>query len=94
MKFNIFRRVLLFLIIIGLIILLHIGIPALNEKKAINIKKSIEIENMKEELKEKEEEEKKLEKVESQDISSDDYEKLAREELGLIRKDEIVIKPK
>lgn len=47
-----------------------------------------------EELESENEREKLLESSKSQIITDEDYESLAREELGLIRKDEIVIKPR
>ena len=47
-----------------------------------------------EELESENEREKLLESSKSQVITDEDYESLAREELGLIRKDEIVIKPR
>lgn len=47
-----------------------------------------------EELESENEREKLLESLKSQIITDEDYESLAREELGLIRKDEIVIKPR
>ena len=49
---------------------------------------------LEEELESENEREKMLESSKSQVITDEDYESLAREELGLIRKDEIVIKPR
>ena len=52
------------------------------------------IATLEEELESESEREKMLESSKSQIITDEDYESLAREELGLIRKDEIVIKPR
>lgn len=52
------------------------------------------IATLEEELESESEREKMLESSKNQVITDEDYESLAREELGLIRKDEIVIKPR
>ncbi len=92
--FSPFRRVLLvaFILLIG--ILLIKGKKILDHKKLEYDAKLNTIDILKEEIDIEEDKALKFDKAKNQITSDEEYESLAREELGLIRKDEIVIKPR
>ena len=88
------KRALLVGFIVVLVVLAIKGKDMLNAKKLEYNVKLNTIEGLKEEINIEESKALKYDKVKNQITSDEDYESLAREELGLIRKDEIVIKPR
>ena len=86
--------------LILIVLLLVLGIVIYNEVKILRAKqyeyesKVAQVENLRDEI-ESEKSKEKPKNVSGQDtISDEEYESLAREELGLIKKDEIIIKPR
>lgn len=92
--FSTFRRVFLIILIIIMVSLAFIGYRILKEKEAINLKKSQEIENLEDDIKIEDEKKESLSKNKDRNISDEEIMSIARDEFGLINKDEIVIKPR
>ena len=88
------KRFLLILSLILMIMLIYNGVKVINVKKLEYDKKAAYMEDLNEDIREEEEKLKQLENSRNKTITDEDYESLAREELGLIKKDEIVIKPR
>lgn len=88
------RRVVLIAILFVLIAFLFLSFKVLKQKKNENILKTIEIENLNQEIEKEDKKTDELSKAKGKDTTDEDYEELARKELGLIKKDEIVIKPR
>ncbi|MBQ7743881.1 MAG: hypothetical protein IJT67_03720 [Lachnospiraceae bacterium] len=86
------------LILIALLLLLSIfvvrEIRLLKSKKLEYESKNAFVSDLQAEVESEAENEKQKSDLESQNITDEEYESLAREELGLIKKDEIVIKPR
>ena len=89
-----FRRFIMIVILLVLIFAVFIANKILNNKKLELAKKTIKINELQIEIEKEEEKAKNLDKTNNQVNSDDDVEALARQELGLIKKDEIVIKPR
>ena len=90
---SVIRFVLIF-ILVGLIVASYKCIRLYNVKKEEYNDKKQQIENLNNEIKEEESKIKQIDKNISHVITDEEYESLAREELGLIKKDEIIIKPR
>ena len=88
------RRIILIVLLLILAFLTFKTYKLLSKKKLEYDDKLARIEALNEEIEAENEREKMIESSKSQVITDEDYESLAREELGLIRKDEIVIKPR
>lgn len=88
------RRLILIVLLLVLGFLTFKAYKLFNKKRLEYDDKLARIEALEEELESESEREKMLESSKNQVITDEDYESLAREELGLIRKDEIVIKPR
>ena len=88
------RRLILIVLLIILVFLTFRAYKLFLKKRLEYGDKIDRITTLEEELESENEREKLLESSKSQIITDEDYESLAREELGLIRRDEIVIKPR
>lgn len=88
------KRAILLIILAGLIVATVASIRLLNKKSVELTDKTLRIERLKEEIKEEEEKTKNLNKSNNKTTTDEDIEALARQELGLIKRDEIVIKPR
>ena len=88
------RRLILIVLLIILVLLTFRAYKLFLKKRLEYGDKIDRITTLEEELESENEREKLLESSKSQIITDEDYESLAREELGLIRRDEIVIKPR
>lgn len=88
------RRILVIISCFILIILVYLGINKIKMLEIEHNDKIIKISNLKEEL--ESEKAKSLDSKSSNNnkVEDEDYEDVARKELGLIKKDEIVIIPK
>lgn len=89
------RRIILIFSIFVLTIVIYNGYRLLVSKKYENARLGSEITGLESDI---ESEEKKIDELnktkKDREITDEDYEDFAREELGLIKKDEIVIKPR
>lgn len=88
------KRLLILVILFILIAVLINSMKLLKAKKNENFLKDIEIENLKNDISIESKKAEELNKAKDKVATDEDYEELAREELGLIKKDEIVIKPR
>lgn len=88
------KRILLIVAIILGIVLCIFLYRLSKSKEAKNIKMSQEIERLNNEIQNEDDKKDELEKAKNRSVSDEEYESMAREELGLIKKDEIVIKPR
>ena len=88
------KRLILILLLIILSILIVKEISILKSKKLEYESKSAFVSDLQEEIQSEENKEKQIKSLDGQNITDEEYESLAREELGLIKKDEIVIKPR
>ena len=88
------RRLILIVLLIILVFFTFRAYKLFLKKRLEYGDKIDRITTLEEELESENEREKLLESSKSQIITDEDYESLAREELGLIRRDEIVIKPR
>lgn len=87
-------RVALLVILVGLIVATYNCFLLFNAKKQEYVDKKLKIENLTDEIKEEESKIKQIDNNKDKIITDEEYESLAREELGLIKKDEIVIRPR
>ena len=87
------KRAILLIFLATICVLIFISYKTLKRKQIENIAKSYKIEEIESEIAVEEERAKELGKKKDASATNDDYESLARE-LGLIKKDEIVIKPR
>lgn len=87
------RRFILIITFIALFLLTYLGFTIYKRKRDENLAKQVLIEDLKDEIII---EESKIGNADINRISDsyEDYENFARNELGLIKKDEIVIKPR
>ena len=88
------KRAFLVIILIVLSLSIYFGMKVLKNSQATNIRKTIEIQDLKDEIANEESKAFSINKSKNQKTTDEDYEALARKELGLIKKDEIVIKPR
>ena len=88
------RRLILIVLLLVLSFLTFKAYRLFTQKRLEYGDKLARITALDEELESENEREKILESSKSQVITDEDYESLAREELGIIRKDELVIKPR
>lgn len=78
----------------ALVVLVYLGGIYLRKVKSESLDKSIEINGLKSQIEIKNNQNEDLKKTEIDNITKADLEELARKDLGLIKKDEIVIRPK
>lgn len=88
------KRILLIILILVLGIFIVKGIKLLKSKKYEYESKITFVEELKDELESEKNKKNTEEVLDNKTITDEDYESLAREELGLIKKDEIIIKPR
>lgn len=88
------KRLLILTVLFILIAVLFYSVKLLNSKKTENFLKDVKIENLKTDILNESQKANELNKAKDKVATDEDYEELAREELGLIKKDEIVIKPR
>ena len=88
------KRLILIALLVVLGILLFKGREILKAQKLEYASKETLVEDLKSEIESEINKEKAKENIDEDAITDEEYESLAREELGLIKKDEIVIKPR
>lgn len=81
------------LFILVIVVLLGFSYKVFNEKSVELSKKIEKIEELEEQISAEEEKIKQLKKQEKHVTTDEDIEAIARQELGLIKRDEIVIRP-
>lgn len=87
------KRFIMLLLILCLVVLLSFSYKVFNEKNIELSKKVEKIAELEEQINAEEEKIKQLKKQENRVTTDDDIEAIARQELGLIKRDEIVIRP-
>lgn len=88
-------RRLIMVVLIILAIILCVFLYRISKRMEMeNIKLSQDIENLHSGIQNEDDKKEELSKAKNRSVSDEEYESLAREELGLIKKDEIVIKPR
>ena len=92
--FSPIKRIILSLLLIALIASCVMAYRVYNDKKAENAIVADKMVNLKEAIQSENDKAESIKKSNNQSINDEDIEELAREELGLIKKDEIVIKPR
>lgn len=91
--FSPIKRVLLIIVLFVLAFMAYISFGVFNEKNAeYNMKNQI-AKGLEESISEEESKVAKLKKSDNQVTTNEEIESIARQELGLIKRDEIVIKP-
>ena len=88
------KRLVLITLLVILGVLLFKGKNILNAQKLEYAKKEALVEDLKSEIESEKNKRKAKKNLGNDEITDEEYESLAREELGLIKKDEIVIKPR
>ena len=88
------KRIVLIILLIVLSILIVKAVDILRTKNFEYESKNALVSDLQEEVESENNKLKQKESLDGQSITDEDYESLAREELGLIKKDEIVIKPR
>lgn len=88
-----FRRTIMVLVIIVLAILLFASYRVFNEKNKEFARSEKRIEQLENEISDANKIAEEFKKKDNNSVSDEDIEKVARQELGLIKRDEIVIKP-
>ena len=87
------KRFIMLLFILVIVVLLGFSYKVFNEKNIELSKKIEKIEELEEQISAEEEKIKQLKKQEKRVTTDEDIEAIARQELGLIKRDEIVIRP-
>ena len=87
------KRFIMLLLILCLVVLLGFSYKVFNEKNVELSKKVEKIAELEEQINAEEEKIKQLKKQENRVTTDEDIEAIARQELGLIKRDEIVIRP-
>jgi cell division protein DivIC len=87
------KRFIMLLFILVIVVLLGFSYMVFNEKNIELSKKIKRIEELEEQISAEEEKIKQLKKQENRVTTDEDIEAIARQELGLIKRDEIVIRP-
>ena len=87
------KRFIMLLLILCLVVLLGFSYKVFNEKNIELSKKVEKITELEEQINAEEEKIKQLKKQENRVTTDEDIEAIARQELGLIKRDEIVIRP-
>lgn len=87
------KRFIMLLLILCLVVLLGFSYKLFNEKNIELSKKVEKIAELEEQINAEEEKIKQLKKQENRVTTDEDIEAIARQELGLIKRDEIVIRP-
>ena len=87
------KRFIMLLFILVIVVLLGFSYKVFNEKNIELSKKIKKIEELEEQISAEEEKIKQLKKQENRVTTDEDIEAIARQELGLIKRDEIVIRP-
>ncbi len=88
------KRIILIIMIVVLCAFIVNGIKMHSSKIDEYNEKLVKIENLEKEIEAEDNKLEQINKSHNQITSDEEYESLAREELGLIRKDEIVIRPR
>ncbi len=88
------KRYILIILLFALGVIIVNGVRLLESKKFEYESKTTFIEELKSEIEVEKNKEKPKNTSSDDNITNEEYESLAREELGLIKKDEIVIKPR
>lgn len=91
--FSATKRIIVLIIILTITIAIFFAKELLNDKKSEYVRKINEVEKLEMAIKEEEDKAAKLKKNDSKAFGDEEMESLARSELGLIKRDEIVIKP-
>jgi len=87
------KRVFMLFILLVLVALIGFSYKAFNEKNDEYAKKLERIEDLEEQIAAEDDRLKQLKKQENRVTTDEDIEAIARQELGLIKRDEIVIRP-
>lgn len=87
------KRILMVLAFVVLVAMIGFSYKAFVNKTAEYENKTNRIEELQKQIAAEDEKTKQLKKQDSSVITDDDIEAIARQELGLIKKDEIVIRP-
>lgn len=87
------KRFIMLLLILCLVVLLGFSYKVFNEKNVELSKKVEKIAELEKQINDEEEKIKQLKKQENRVTTDEDIEAIARQELGLIKRDEIVIRP-
>lgn len=77
-----------------LVVFVYLGNVYLRKVKSESLKKTVEVNGLKSQIEIENNRNKDLKKTEISNVTKGDLEELARKDLGLIKKDEILIKPK
>lgn len=91
--FSATKRIIVLIIICTITIAIFFARELLSDKKSEFVNKTNKIEKLEMAIKEEEDKAAKLKKKDSKVFGDEEMESLARSELGLIKRDEIVIKP-
>lgn len=91
--FSATKRIIVLIIICTITIAIFFAKELLSDKKSEYVRKINEAEKLELAIKEEEDKGVKLKKNDSKAFGDEEMESLARSELGLIKRDEIVIKP-
>ena len=87
------KRFLIIYIFLFLVLTIYVSYIVYNKKNIEYYEKSRMIEDLKDKILYEEDKNKQLKKQNTEYLTNEDVEEIARKELGLIRRDEIVIKP-
>lgn len=88
------KRLILLIVFMILVVFVYLGNVYLRKVKSESLKKTVEVNGLKSQIEIENNRNKDLKKTEISNVTKADLEELARKDLGLIKKDEIVIKPK
>lgn len=94
-KLRVAIRIILVICVVLLGFALYKGYFLFKERRGESIEKAQKVEALKDDIKSEKDRIKELEKTKKdKDVTDEDYEAIARDEFGLIKKDEIIIKPR
>lgn len=94
-KLRVAIRIILVICVVLLGFALYKGYFLFKERRDESIEKAQKVEALKDDIKSEKDRLKELEKTKKdKDVTDEDYEAIARDEFGLIKKDEIIIKPR
>jgi cell division protein FtsB len=91
--FSATKRIIVLIIICTITIAIFFARELLSDKKSEYVNKINEVEKLEMAIKDEEDKAEKLKKNDNKAFGDEEMESLARSELGLIKRDEIVIKP-
>lgn len=88
------KRLILLTIFLILVVFVYLGNVFLRKVKSESLNKAVEVNGLKSQIEIENNRNEDLKKSKIDNVTKADLEELARKDLGLIKKDEIVIKPK